>query len=47
VPDKLLFGSDGPDGDSRVEIYKIRLLKLAKDVERNVLGGTVRRLVPI
>ena len=32
VPDKLIFGSDGPDGDSRVEIYKIRLLKLPKDV---------------
>jgi predicted TIM-barrel fold metal-dependent hydrolase len=47
VPDKLIFGSDGPDGDSRVEIYKIRLMKLPKDVERNVLGGTVRRLVPV
>ncbi len=47
VPDKLIFGSDGPDGDSRVEIYKIRLLKLPKDVERKVLGGTVRRVVAI
>jgi predicted TIM-barrel fold metal-dependent hydrolase len=47
VPDKLIFGSDGPEGDSRVEIYKIRLLKLSKDVERKVLGGTVRSLVPV
>jgi predicted TIM-barrel fold metal-dependent hydrolase len=47
IPEKLIFGSDGPDGDSRVEIHKIRLLKLPKDVERKVLGGTVRRLVPV
>jgi predicted TIM-barrel fold metal-dependent hydrolase len=46
VPEKLIFGADGPDGDSRVELYKIRLLKLAPDVERKVLGGTVERLVP-
>ena len=45
IPDKLIFGSDGPDGDSRVEIHKIRLLKLSKDVERNVLGRTVQRVV--
>ena len=47
VPDKLIFGSDGPDGDSRVEIYKIRLLKLPKDVVRKVLGGTVRCVVAV
>jgi len=47
VPEKLIFGSDGPDGDSRVELYKIRLIKLPKDVERKVLGGTVQRLVSI
>jgi len=46
VPDKLIFGSDGPDGDSRVELYKIRLMKLPKDLERKVLGATVQRLVP-
>ncbi len=46
VPDKLIFGADGPDGDSRVELYKIRLLKLPPDLERKVLGGTVERLVP-
>ncbi len=47
IPEKLLFGSDGPDGDSRVEIHKIRLLKLPKDVERKVLGGTAQTLVPV
>jgi len=46
IPEKLIFGSDGPDGDSRVEIYKIRLLKLPQVVEKQVLGGTVNRLVP-
>ncbi len=47
IPEKLIFGSDGPDGDSRVEIYKIRLLKLPKDVERKVLGRTIQRLVTV
>jgi len=46
VPDKLIFGSDGPDGDSRVELHEIWLIKLPKDLERKVLGGTVQRLVP-
>ncbi len=46
VPEKLIFGADGPDGDSRVELYKIRLLKLPRDLERKVLGGTVQRIIP-
>jgi uncharacterized protein len=46
VPEKLIFGSDGPDIDSRVELYKIRLLKLSPAQEGQVLGGTVRRLLP-
>ena len=46
VPEKLIFGGDGPDGDSRVEIHKIRLMKLPRDVQRKVLGPTVQRLVP-
>jgi predicted TIM-barrel fold metal-dependent hydrolase len=46
IPDKLIFGSDGPDGDSRVEIHKIHLLKLSDDVKRKVLGDTVRRILP-
>ena len=45
-PDKLIFGSDGPEVDSRVELYKIKLLKLAPADEAKVLGGNIRRLLP-
>ncbi len=43
--EKLLFGSDGPLVDARVELYKIRLLKLAPEKEEKVLGGNIRRLL--
>ncbi len=42
---KLIFGSDGPLVDSRVELYKIRLLKLPVESEALVLGGNIRRLL--
>ena len=45
APDKLVFGSDGPLVDSRVELYKIRLLKLPKEKEQLVLGGNILRLL--
>lgn len=45
-PDKLIFGSDGPELDSRVELYKVRLLKLAPSDEAKVVGGNIRRLLP-
>ena len=45
-PEKLIFGSDGPDADSRVELYKIRLLKLPRDHEAKVLSGNLLRLLP-
>ncbi len=45
-PDKVIFGSDGPEVDSRVELYKIRLLKLPPQDEAKILGGNVRRLLP-
>jgi len=45
APEKLVFGSDGPLVDSRVELYKIRLLKLPKEKERLVLGGNILRLL--
>jgi hypothetical protein len=45
-PDKLIFGSDGPELDSRVELYKVRLLKLPPAEEAQVLGGNIRRLLP-
>ena len=43
---KLVFGSDGPELDSRVELYKIKLLKLAPADEAQVLGGNIARLLP-
>lgn len=44
-PDKLIFGSDGPELDSRVELYKIKLLKLGPEGEAKVLGGNMARLL--
>jgi hypothetical protein len=43
--EKLLFGSDGPLVDARVELYKIRLLKLPPEKEALVLAGNIRRLL--
>lgn len=42
--EKLIFGSDGPLIDSRVELYKIRLLGLTKEREQLILGGNILRL---
>jgi predicted TIM-barrel fold metal-dependent hydrolase len=43
--EKLLFGSDTPLVDARVELAKIRLLKLPREKEEKVLGGNARRLL--
>jgi predicted TIM-barrel fold metal-dependent hydrolase len=43
--EKLLFGSDAPLVDARIELYKIRLLKLSRDKEEKVLGGNAQRLL--
>src|SRR5438552_603858 len=43
--EKLLFGSDGPLVDPRVELFKIRLLKLPPEKEELVVGGNIRRLL--
>jgi len=43
--EKLIFGTDGPLVDSRVELYKIRLLGLPKDKEQLILGGNISRLL--
>lgn len=40
---KLIFGSDGPLVDARVELHKIKLLKLAPEKEALVLGGNILR----
>jgi hypothetical protein len=45
--EKLIFGSDGPLVDVRVELYKIRLLKLPPEKEALVLGGNIRRLLGV
>jgi uncharacterized protein len=44
-PEKILFGSDGPLVDSRVELFKIRLLKLPREHEEKILSGNARRLL--
>ena len=44
---KLIFGSDGPLVDARVELYKVRLLKLSAEAEAQVLGGNIRRLLSL
>jgi len=43
--EQLIFGTDGPLVDSRVELYKIRLLKLPPDKEKLVLSGNILRLL--
>ncbi len=43
--EKLIFGSDGPLVDVRVELYKIRLLKLPPEKEELILSGNIRRLL--
>ena len=42
---RLIFGSDGPLVDSRVELHKLRLLKLSRESEALVLGGNILRLL--
>ncbi|MHC4406746.1 MAG: amidohydrolase family protein [Planctomycetota bacterium] len=43
--EQLLFGSDGPLVDSRVELHKIRLLDLPEDKYKQIFGGNARRLL--
>jgi hypothetical protein len=42
--DSLVFRTDGPLVDQRVETEKIRLLKLSKEHREQVLGGNILRL---
>ncbi len=44
-PEKLIFGPDGPLVDSRLELQKIRLLKLDPEHERKVLSENILRLL--
>ena len=45
--EKLIFGSDGPLVDARVELHKIRLLKLPPEKEAQVLAGNLCRLLDL
>lgn len=44
-PARVLFGSDEPEVDCRLEIFKIRMLQLPKEQEDLILGGNIRRLL--
>jgi predicted TIM-barrel fold metal-dependent hydrolase len=43
--EQILFGSDEPEIDCRLEIFKIRLLNLPKEKEELILGGNILRLL--
>jgi predicted TIM-barrel fold metal-dependent hydrolase len=44
-PEKIIFGSDEPEVDCRLEIFKVRMLKLPKDQEQMILGGNLWKLL--
>ena len=44
-PRKLVFGSDGPWLHPGVELHKIRLLALSREMESLVVGGNARGLL--
>ena len=44
-PEKLVYGTDEPEVDTRLEIAKIRVLKLPKPQEQLILGGNMARLL--
>jgi uncharacterized protein len=44
-PGKIVFGSDEPEVDCRLEIFKVRMLKLPKEQEEMILGGNMQRLL--
>lgn len=44
-PERIVFGSDEPEVDCRLEIFKVRMLKLPKQQEQMILGGNMVRLL--
>ncbi len=44
-PEKIILGSDEPEVDCRLEIFKVRVLKLPKAQEAMILGGNMIRLL--
>jgi predicted TIM-barrel fold metal-dependent hydrolase len=45
IPSKVIFGTDAPAIHPAVELAKIRSLNLPKDVEGQILGGNISRLL--
>lgn len=43
--EKVIYGSDEPEVDCRLEIFKIRMLKLPREQEEMILGGNLLRLL--
>jgi predicted TIM-barrel fold metal-dependent hydrolase len=43
--EKIIFGSDGPLVDARIELAKVRLLRLPPDAEAKLLSGNILRLL--
>jgi predicted TIM-barrel fold metal-dependent hydrolase len=44
-PSRICYGSDEPEVDCRLEIFKIRMLQLPKEQEAMILGGNLQRLL--
>jgi predicted TIM-barrel fold metal-dependent hydrolase len=44
-PERIVFGSDEPEVDCRIEIFKVRMLKLPRAQEAMILGGNMQRLL--
>jgi hypothetical protein len=42
---KIVFGSNAPEEDPRVEMYAVKLLKLSNQQEAEVLGGNLLKLL--
>ena len=47
APQKLIFGSDGPLLHPGVELQKVLELPLSPTHQRNAIGGTICRLLPL
>lgn len=43
--EKIIYGSDEPEVDCRLEIFKIRMLKLPSEQKEMILGGNLLRLL--
>jgi predicted TIM-barrel fold metal-dependent hydrolase len=46
-PEKLVFGTDGPLVDQRIEMDKMLLLKLPREKAERIMGGNMLRLLNV